>query len=121
MMSEDVEGREAAADAAEMESGRVGKVALLLARPESLTLLWSLTTGRGSAGGTLAWAIAALVQMRDTNRLCLSTTPPRSLELRAFLILTCCGECGCISVVERLDCCGDGIAYCTYLRIGGIA
>jgi hypothetical protein len=48
MMSEGVEGREAAAavaNAAEMESGRVGKVALLLARPESLTLLWSLTTG----------------------------------------------------------------------------
>jgi hypothetical protein len=85
MVSEDVEGREAAAavaNAAEMESGGFGKVALLLARPESLTLVWSLTTGRRIGWGALAWAIAALVQMRDTNRVCLSNTTAESRTAR---------------------------------------
>ena len=45
----------AVTNAAEMESGRVGKVALLLARPERLMLVSSLTTGR-----RIGWGSASL-------------------------------------------------------------
>jgi hypothetical protein len=51
------DGREAAAvDAAEMGGGRVGKVALVLARPVKAASLSSLTTGR-----RIGWGCTSLV------------------------------------------------------------
>lgn len=54
--------------------------------------------------GTTSLGDAALVQMRDRNRVCCCDSATTAAESRTAciqLILTCCGECGCIPMLGR--------------------